>query len=122
MNRSTTPKRPAKENDQYREAVQRIATALGETNAQPLAHIRRIVRVLGEERAHQLLTQAQTVEQDGGLMTISGKRRRTLGGVFFRLTREQVSDEERARIWPPRPWPSKRTAGPTSSEDTPVPS
>src|SRR5919202_1188811 len=66
MNRSTTPKQPAKENDQYREAVQRIATALGETNAQPLAHIRRIVRMLGEARAQQLLTQAQAVDQGAG--------------------------------------------------------
>ena len=80
-------------------AVQRIAAALGETEPQPLTHIARIVRTLGEERAAALLEQATAVEAQGGLRLPDGTRR-TKGGVFFRLAREQATPEERARIWP----------------------
>jgi hypothetical protein len=58
------------------------------------------VQTLGPERALQLLKQAQTTEAQGGLMVLDGTRRRTLGGVFFRLVREQTTPAERSRIWP----------------------
>ena len=80
--------------------AQQIATILGETENVPLMHIRRIVQTLGPERAVQLLEQAQLVEAQGGLMLLDGSRRRTLGGVFFRLVREQTTPAERRRIWP----------------------
>ena len=92
----------------------RIAAALDETAAQPLRHIARIVRVLGEGRALALLAQAEAVEAQGG-MTLPDGRRRTTGGVFFRLAREQTSPEERARIWPwtrgPKPPAAKPRRG-----------
>src|SRR5690242_11232226 len=81
-------------------AAQQIATTLGETESVPLMHIRRIVQTLGPERALQLLEQAQAVEAQGDLMLLDGSRRRTLGGVFFRLVREQTTPAERSRIWP----------------------
>jgi PHAX RNA-binding domain-containing protein len=81
-------------------AAQQIATALGETEPVPLMHIRRIVQTLGSERALQLLEQARTVEAQGGLPVVDGSRRRTPGGVFFRLVREQTTPAERSRIWP----------------------
>ena len=80
--------------------VQQIATTLGETENVPLLHIRRIVQTLGPERALQLLDQAVTREAQGGLMLRDGSRRRTPGGVFFRLVREQTTSAERRRIWP----------------------
>jgi PHAX RNA-binding domain-containing protein len=80
--------------------AQQIATTLGETENVPLLHIRRIVQTLGPERALQLLVQAQTVEAEGGLLLPDGSRRRTPGGVFFRLVREQTTPAERSRIWP----------------------
>jgi PHAX RNA-binding domain len=81
-------------------AAQQIAATLGETEPVPLMHIRRIVQTLGPERALQLLEQAQTVEAQGGLLLLDGSRRRTPGGVFFRLVREQTTPAERRRIWP----------------------
>ena len=89
----TTPSKPADP------VVRRIAAELGETEAQPLTHIARIVRTLGEERALALLARAETVEAQGGLRLPDG-RRRTKGGVFFRLAREETSPQERAQIWP----------------------
>ena len=79
--------------------VRRIAAELGETEAQPLTHLARIVRTLGEERALALLARAEAVEAQGGLRLPDGSRR-TKGGVFFRLAREETSPQERARIWP----------------------
>src|SRR5689334_10877833 len=84
--------------------AQQIATTLGETEPVPLLHIRRIVQTLGPERALQVLDQAQRAEADGGLMLPDGSRRRTPGGVFFLLVREQTTPAERSRIWP---WPKK---------------
>ena len=89
--------------------VQHIAAELGETEAQPLAHIARIVRTLGEERARELLQQALEVEQRGGMLLPDGSRRRTPGGVFFRLVRDHTSPQERARIWAWARGPKPRT-------------
>ena len=94
--------------------VARIAAALGETAAQPLTHLARLVRVLGPERALALLAQAEAVEAAGGMALPDGARR-TKGGVFFRLAREQTTPAERARIWPwtrgPKPAAKTRRAG-----------
>ena len=92
---------------------QQIATTLGETESVPLMHLRRIVQTLGPERALQLLEQAQTVEAQGGLMVLDGSRRRTPGGVFFRLVREQTTPAERSRIWPwiKKPKPNAAPSG-----------
>ncbi len=103
---TTTDTKPPKRHDP--ETVRRIAAELGETAAQPLAHLRRMVRTLGEERVQQLVQQAQAVEAQGGMRLPDGSRRRSLGGVFFKLAKEQASDEERKRIWPPRARPTKR--------------
>ena len=103
----TTDKQPPTRADPV---VQRIAAELGETAAQPLAHITRLVETVGEERALGLLQQALEVERRGGLRLPDG-RRRTPGGVFFRLARDRTSPQERARIWPRRPGPKPRPAG-----------
>jgi CHAD domain-containing protein len=97
-------------------AAQQIATALGETEPAPLMQIRRIVQTLGPERALQLLEQAQAVEAHGGLPVVDGRRRRTPGGVFFRLVREQTTPAERSRIWP---WSKKAKPQPPPNDATP---
>ena len=106
MTAPTTDTTPPKQPDP---TAQRIAAALGETAAQPLRHIAAIVRVLGAERALALLEQALAVEARGGMLLPDGTRR-TPGGVFFRLAREQATPDERARIWPwtrgPKPPPA----------------
>jgi hypothetical protein len=37
-----------------------------------------------------------------------GSRKRTLGGVFFRLVRDQVSETERRTIWPYPTWQQRK--------------
>jgi hypothetical protein len=43
-------------------------------------------------------------------MLLDGSRRRTLGGVFFRLVREQTTPAERSRIWPWNKKPKPKAA------------
>ena len=70
MTAATTDTKPAKP---AHPAAQRIATALGETGAQPLTHIARIVRTLGAERAMALLAQTEAVEAEGGMTLPDGR-------------------------------------------------
>ena len=85
-----------------RALIQQLAAELGETTAQPLAHLRRTLLTMGEDRVRHLVQQAKAVEEQGGMMLPDGSRRRTLGGVFFKLAKEQASPQERSRIWVPR--------------------
>jgi hypothetical protein len=78
--------------------VKQITTALGETKPMARGQIKRIVQTIGEERALAILQQALEIEQHGGLMLADGKRR-TPGGVFFRLVKEQMTPEERRQVW-----------------------
>lgn len=49
------------------------------------------MRVLGAERALALLAQTVQTEQQGGLLTLDGTRRRTLGGVYFKLIEDSLT-------------------------------
>jgi len=77
----------------------RIAEALGETAPDPRGRIARIVLVLGGERAEAFVARTWAIEAAGGMPVRDGSRRRTPGGVFFRLVRASVGSEERARIF-----------------------
>ncbi|MCL4298471.1 MAG: hypothetical protein KJ077_22230 [Anaerolineae bacterium] len=83
-------------------AVQKIAETLGEAETGPLRTIERVVTVLGEERALILLEQTQQIEVEGaGLLTNDGSQRRTPGGVFFKLAKNQTTSKERWAIFGP---------------------
>jgi hypothetical protein len=64
----------------------------------------------------QLLEQTQTVEAQSGLM-LPGGRRRTPGGVVFRLVREQTTPAERRHLWPWTKNPKPKTAPNRSDAD-----
>ncbi len=85
-----------------------IATQLGETEPEPLQHLYRAVRHLGEDRARELVTQALMVEENGGMMVPDGSRRRTVGGVFFHLVRAEVGQKEFYRIFRPQGRPKDK--------------
>ncbi len=77
-----------------------IADQLSETDAPPRRQIRRILHAIGPERTQGFVTQALEVEANGGMLLPDGSRKRTLGGVFFRLVRNQVSAAEHSASWP----------------------
>jgi hypothetical protein len=78
-----------------------IAETLNETVLGAQIEIEQIVLAFGVERAQALLNDALAIEQAGGEMLPSGERRRTPGGVFFRLARDRAqTDNERYATLP----------------------
>lgn len=77
-------------------AAQRIAAALDE----PLVWlVENVVKELGEARADELLHETLAVEARGGVPRATGDERRTPGGVFFLLIKEQSTHEQVKRIF-----------------------
>jgi len=76
-----------------------IATALAETEPQPLEQIARAVDRLGPERARVFLAQVQEIEAGGGQMLPDGSRRRTPGGLFFLLLRRSADVSRRDKVF-----------------------
>ena len=77
------------------------ADMLAETLQEPKkALLAKVLRTLGQERCQALLADTLTIESTGGLLVKAGDRRRTPGGTFFHLVRQQCSKQERARLFP----------------------
>ena len=74
-----------------------MAEALQEPKKSLLA---KVLRTLGQERCQAIFAEACTIEAHGGMLVKAGDRRRTPGGTFFHLVRQQCSTEERARLFP----------------------
>lgn len=71
--------------------TQRIATALGETEQEPITLIGRVVRDVSLDFANEVLRATDEVEAQGGMLVKDGSRRRTKGGVFFQLARARMN-------------------------------
>jgi hypothetical protein len=96
--------------DVYQHTCQ-IATQLGETQPTPLGQIRRMLHTIGLERTQAFVEQALAMEAKGGMLLPDGSRKRILGGVFFHLVRDQVSEAERRAIWPYPLWQQRTQRG-----------
>jgi len=79
--------------------TRQIAAQLGETEKTPLSQIRRMLQTIGPEHTQAFVEHALEIEASGGMLLPDGSRKRTVGGGFFRLVRDQVSDAERRSIW-----------------------
>ena len=80
--------------------IKHIAETLQERNH---SLIKKIVHVIGPERAQEFLQKTLEIEAAGGMMTTDptrSSRRRSPGGVFFYTVRTSLPKEERKRIWP----------------------
>ena len=74
-----------------------LADALQELKKALLA---KVLRTLGQERCQAIFPEACTIEANGGMLTSAGDRRRTPGGAFLPLVRQQCSKEEHTRLFP----------------------
>ena len=77
--------------------VATLVQALQEPNTDLLT---KVLRVLGQDRCAAILADTLQREANGGMLTKDGTRRRTPGGVFFQLVREQATKQERRRLFP----------------------
>ncbi|MDX2077629.1 MAG: phosphorylated adapter RNA export RNA-binding domain-containing protein [bacterium] len=76
-----------------------ISDALGETQEKPRNQIRNVVRYCGIEFTQAIYDDMLEIEANGGMLVLTGERRRTQGGVFFQLVRERVDQDTRERIF-----------------------
>jgi hypothetical protein len=95
------------------DAVKTIAEKLGEVEREPLKKLKAVVKILGPDKALALCEKALEVEQQGGMMTRDGTRRRTPGGVFFYLVRGS-NNKKVHKLWP------QRTQDPATPDITPT--
>jgi PHAX RNA-binding domain-containing protein len=102
----------------------KLAEALQEPNTVLLS---KVLRLLGQERCSAILTDALATEASGGMLIKDGTRRRTPGGTFFQLVRDQCTKQERARLFPyqpskkpQRPGQSAQLAQPSQPDAAPV--
>jgi len=100
MTGETTSPAPELTPEQLNALVKEFAGILQETEIQPLSQIRRMITMIGEDFVRKHLEGALKVQQEGGMMTVEGDRPRTLGGVFFYLTKGDMTLEQRARVFP----------------------
>src|SRR5438552_17468674 len=88
--------------------VDTLAEVLQEPN-RPL--LTQVLQILGPDRTTAVLTDTLHCEANGGLLTTDGTRRRTPGGTFFQLVRQQARPHERRRLFP-RPLSQHRQGQP----------
>ena len=100
--------------DQLSARAQAMAAQLGETTPESLDQILRLLKLLGEEAVDACLAEALAIQALGGERLPNGGRPRTLGGIFFRLTRARHNAAATAagpQATPPRagqPPPTRR--------------
>jgi len=77
--------------------VDKLAEVLQESNV-PL--LTQVLRILGPDRTTAILADTLACEANGGMWTKDRTRRRTPGGVFFQLVKQQATRQERQRLFP----------------------
>ena len=81
------------------------------------ALLAQVLQTLGQERCAQVLAETLTIEANGGMLTRAGNRRRSPGGTFFTLVKQQCTSLERHRLFAPRPAkPAQRQRPPAPAE------
>lgn len=85
----------------------RIADELGETKPFPRKQIKRIIWALGVRQSLDLVKRAKEIHAGEGLLIASGKRKRTLGGVWFTLAYTEGKPKEGRTLTRPE-WRRKR--------------
>lgn len=77
-----------------------LGDALGEKSGKPLQQIAMLIEKCGLAFVKGIMAETEATEKAGGLRTQDGKRRRTMGGVFFFLAKGQMDPQYRTDIFP----------------------
>ena len=74
-----------------RQTAEFVVLELHERYRKPVRRIHTLILVCGHSFALNMLDIAKEVEQSGGMLTVDGRRRRSMGGVFFSLVNRNIS-------------------------------
>src|SRR5262245_19021620 len=111
------PQEPRRRGETHMDTL--TPTTLAEVLQEPeKALLARVLKMLGQERCAAILADTLTIESNGGMLTKAGHRRRTPGGVFFRLVKDRSSRKERRALFAMQPLTTRRKQ--TTPPDTPA--
>lgn len=79
--------------------VQSLIQTMGEAHRAARSRIAKIIDVCGLDWARALLREAHAIEANGGMLILDGSRRRTLGGIWLRLAKERMTDEQHIAVF-----------------------
>lgn len=125
FNRPNKGKRPGSKrpfwakslSEEHYKLTLQIAADLKEETHGARGQISRIITLMGEEYAVNIAKKSVEIEQNGGMMTLLGNRKRTLGGIFFYHVRQDVKGTEfLSEIFPPLIWKTKKSSTPETNE------
>jgi len=88
------------EQSEIQEYTAEVAKILNETEEKPLRQIELMVEHLGREWVEKMLEETKKIEEKGGMKIENGKRRRTIGGVFFYIAKGKMNEEEKGKVFP----------------------
>jgi hypothetical protein len=77
-----------------------IAARLGEEDTGPIRQIEMLIRYVGLELVQQKTEEAIQLDAGDGMLTQTGDRRRTLGGIFFYIIKRDMDPSIRQRVFP----------------------
>jgi hypothetical protein len=97
-----------------------LADVLNERKPHVIYQLVRSVRELGSNAAYDLAARALFLEATGGVMIHNGTRRHTVGGLFFRLVKAEIDDDQYLRVFH-RPRVVNTEPAPIAPEPTPPP-
>jgi hypothetical protein len=89
------------------ELSRKIANKLREKQKRPRMLIARIVEAFGVEKAQEYFDRTLAIQHNGGLYMEDMNRRRTPGGVFFKLIKDEM-DESQAKLFPSKQFTSRQ--------------
>jgi RNA recognition motif-containing protein len=98
---ASPPKEVTAATDEEREVAERIADTLQETQENARHQILDIVRFCGITFAEKLLEEALIIDSGDGLLIPGTDRRRTVGGTFFKLSKDRMASKVRWFIFRP---------------------
>jgi len=93
-----TPRPPDPARKKRAKHANRIARKLKEKHFGFGREISKLIFICGHDFADEMLKRTFEIEEEGGLWVKSGKRRRTPGGVFMKLAKDNMTDEQRRRF------------------------
>jgi hypothetical protein len=89
-----------KRSEDVQKEAQKLAESLGESDDKPIKQITQLIETCGIEFVKKISEETDNIELKGGLKTYDNKHRRTKGGVFFLLAKEQMDATLRQEIFP----------------------